>query len=194
MDSLPAEVVHTIDGDTVRITARSKIYNLRFLNIDTPETNFQGNSQGHWAEKASARLAELLPAGSPITVQLGIEKCDHYGRMLGVVFRNGRNINKQMLSEGLAVNYCIWPNIDCEDLAVITGRNIQRHVGIYSDSSVELPYEWRRQMSNRPHEKFVGNIFTREVYRPGSYDQVAVGERVFFLRESDIQAPFFLVD
>jgi micrococcal nuclease len=115
--------------------------------------------------------------------------------MLGHVFKGEQNINRQMVYEGLAVNYCIFPNERyCRDYARLTERNIAEKRGMYSDSSVELPYEWRRRVSGREDDKWVGDMFTHEVFRPGNLDEVPVGNRMFFLNENQIHDPYRKVE
>lgn len=195
VDWLTAETVKVVDGDTLKIDYRNRLMNVRFLSIDTPETNFQGQTQGYWGDRATTRLGQLIPLGRKVKVELGQEKCDRYGRILGYVWIGQMNVNFRMVQEALAVNYCIAPNFRyCVDLARITEANVESERGIYGDSGPELPYEWRRQMSGRPHEKLVGNIFTKRVYPPGSLDRVPIGARVFFTSLEQVHFPYYVVD
>lgn len=189
-----AQVSRGVDGDTVRVFVGKREYSVRMLAIDTPETNYLGKSQGHWGEVAKKRLAELLPPNSRIELRFeGLERCDQYGRLLAHVWRGKMNVNRQMLVEALAVNYCIYPADDCGELAPIVQKNIDERQGIFGDASVELPYEWRRQLRGEDYAKYVGSLFTYEVYEPGEIARVPVAERVFFIRKSDIKPPYYLV-
>ena len=66
--------------------------------MDAKETG-----QQPWGQLASARLKELLPVGQP--VQLRVVDKDRYGRTVAEVYRNGRSVNLQMVTEGQAVVY-----------------------------------------------------------------------------------------
>jgi micrococcal nuclease len=191
-----AELNNVVDGDTVKITYKGKRYNVRLLSIDTPETHFQGKSQGEWGEKAANRLEELLSESSQVEVRIEEgNTCDRYGRLLGYIYQNGVNMNEEMVREGLAVMYCIYPSLAaCKKLSVLNQASIDQQLGIFSDDSVELPYEWRRIISHRSPEKWVGNLATKEVFAPGNLDEVPVAQRVFFMKESDIRAPFHKVE
>jgi micrococcal nuclease len=193
VESFPAKLESVVDGDTVKVIYRNKRYNVRLLSIDTPETHFQGKSQGYWGDKAAEELEILLNDSDQVEIHLEEgNTCDQYGRMLGYVYQDGKNMNEQMLKEGYAVMYCIYPNIHyCEKFGAHTNRSIRDGKGMFSDPNVELPYEWRRIMSHRKHEKWVGNLKTKEVFAPVNLDQVPVGDRVFFMKESDIRSPFF---
>jgi len=191
VESIPAIIEKVVDGDTIKISYQDEIYNIRMLSIDTPETHFQGKSQGYWGDQAAEELATLVPRGSKVEIVFDEEKCDRYGRLLAYVFKDGVNINLEMVKSGLAVNYCIAPNVMfCKEFGTAVDRNIKKKQGIFSDSTLELPYEWRRQMSRRPHEKYIGNLDTKLVYAPGSLDQVPVGKRIFFMKRQDVSAPY----
>ena len=191
VESVSAEIERVVDGDTVKITYHEQTYNIRMLSIDTPETHFMGKSQGYWGDQAADHLASLLPVGSQVEIVFDHEKCDRYGRLLAYVFKKGMNINFEMAKSGLAVTYCIAPNVlFCKEFGDATDENSKKHRGIFGDSSLELPYEWRRQVSHCPHEKYVGNMESKLVYPPGSLDRVPVGKRIFFMTRQEVTAPY----
>lgn len=193
VDEFSTTVNRVVDGDTIKVKAKKQLLSVRFLLIDTPETHYMGKTQGYWGDKASERLAKILPERTKITVKLGEEKCDKFGRLLGYVFKGDVNVNMQMLEEGLAVNYCIYPNLEhCEEAAELVQKNVEEETGMFSDPSLELPYEWRRRVSDRPFDKYLGDIKTKTVFAPGAYDKVGVGYRVFFMKKSHINPPFHL--
>lgn len=193
-ERLTGRVINTVDGDTVNITPdkTNKRMPIRMLSIDTPETHFNGLSQGVWGDRAAENLARLLPVGQVVTVELEAEPCDHYGRMLGHVFVGTHNINKQQLEDAMAVNYCIAPNLaHCEEYGNAVRPHIQARDGMFGDSSLALPYEFRRISSHRPFDKYLGSMSTKRVFAPGSYDQVSdVADRVFFMNRADVRAPY----
>lgn len=189
--SVDGKVLRTVDGDTAHIEIDGRDFSVRFLGIDTPETNFNGKSQGFWGEAASERLKELLPEGKWVTVQFDDEKCDSNGRMLAHILLGDININRQMVSEGLAVNYCIEPNHRyCVQYGKEVRQSIKEHKGMFSDKQTQTPYIWRRRVSKRPFTKFVGDLKTRKVYSPGSFKKVPIHRRVFFFEKEDIQPPY----
>jgi micrococcal nuclease len=184
-----AQIAKGVDGDTVKIIYKKQQYNVRLLSIDTPETHFMGKSQGYWGDVAAEKLTSWLPVGT--TVEVGIDAgnvCDRYGRMLGYIYKDGKNLNEEMLRECLAVMYCIYPSVDqCERFGNITTQCMREKKGIFSDAELEIPYEWRRVMSNRDYEKWLVNLETKKVYSPEQVSQVPVGKRIFFMKKSEIQ-------
>ncbi|MCP3775777.1 thermonuclease family protein [Paenibacillus sp. MZ04-78.2] len=105
-------VASVVDGDTIHLTTPVLgVTKLRFLSIDTPEKNYEGQSQGYYAEAASAKLAGLLPVGTEVVIETGQDPIDGYGRLLAHVYvkSTGLDVNKEMVRTGNAVNYFIWP-------------------------------------------------------------------------------------
>ena len=193
--SIDVKFVRVVDGDTVKINYNGKLLSVRMLTMDTPETHYEGQSQGFWGDTAAAKLAELTRGVTLARIELGEEACDHYGRILGYLWVGEKNINREMIAEGLAVNFCVYPSLKhCEEFANLVQKNIDDKRGIFSgDPEVDLPYNWRREISNRPYDKFVGNLETFEVVSPEKQEQVPVSQRVFFMKKSAIKAPFHYV-
>ena len=189
-------IANGVDGDTARVnTPDGQNYSVRFLSIDTPETHYNGKSQGVWGDRAAKRLQELLPVGTAVRLEFGPEVCDTNGRVLAYIFKGKVNMNELMVREGWAVNYCIYPNVAyCEELGALTNKNIHDGRGFMGDSTVEIPYIWRRKVSGRAFTSYVGNMETKEVFLPGHEDRVPVGNRMFFFKKTDIAAPYHLVE
>lgn len=185
------KITRISDGDTVKVRYLGRDYTIRLLSVDTPEVSYQGRSQGQWANQASQAMKQLLPLGTTVRVVFDSERCDGYGRVLGHLFKGKLHVNQWLVKQGYAVNYCIYPNIEyCEDLGDFAQENLENENGFFSDHSVEIPYEWRRQVSGRPYSKYVGSIKNYRVLEPERVSEIPLGERVFFMRFQDIQPPF----
>ena len=92
-----------IDGDTLRIGDEV----IRLATIDAPETRgAECLSESLLGELASRRLSELTD-GRILTVRRGDpadgRTVDRYGRTLGLVFADGRDIAQVLVDEGLAM-------------------------------------------------------------------------------------------
>jgi endonuclease YncB( thermonuclease family) len=191
--SFVGKVLKLNDGDTLVVSSEYGNLPIRFLGIDTPETHYMQFSQGVWGERAADFLQSLAPVGTTLKVELGDgSSCDQYGRVLGHLWRGKMHLNKEIIKQALAVTYCIYPNMRyCEELGEITNQNIAEHKGMFSDPKLELPYNFRRRVSNRAPNQFVGDLKTHQVYQPG-FAKVPVGNRIFFYNQEDIQAPYQL--
>lgn len=191
--SFSAKVQMVSDGDTIDVkTSSGQVRRIRLLNIDTPETHFQGKSQGESGELAHRRLEQLLPLGSEVTIQYEDKPCDFYGRYLGLVFREKKNINLLMVKEGYAVSLCFAPNLKtCQKFIDAAKDNWKRgEFNVFRDMDVLLPHEFRYQKSGRKEAPYVGDIETGQVYPFEKFSEIEGLNRVFFLSKKDISFPF----
>ncbi len=195
ISSLQGSITKVVDGDTVGILLRGGNYRIRMVGIDTPETHFQGQSQGYWGDVAAERLTRLLALGTRVRVRLSGEKCDSYGRILGEVFIAEKSMNDAQLISGHAVNYCIYPDEGCLEKSDLVREAIQKGRGFYGAHPrlEQLPYVWRDTIRGTAPHRFLGNLRTHRVYPPGSFRSVPIADRIFFNTEADIVAPYFLV-
>jgi micrococcal nuclease len=188
-------VDRVVDGDTMNLRVKEGVYSVRFVGIDTPESYYKGQSQGIWAEKAKETLQRLLPEGTGVTLRYEADSCDTYGRLLAHVFKGKEHINKKLAEKGLAVNYCVAPSFKyCQEIGDSVDSAMHARKGMFTDSNVELPYDFRRRVSGAPQRSYVGDLETKEVYRPGNQDRVDIPKRVFFFTESRVQDPFHIVE
>ena len=194
--SKSATIVKNVDGDTVHIQTAEGIFSVRMLGIDTQETHFYGKSQGQWAEEAARVMKEeLVPLGTEVKLEFGTEFCDSYGRVLAHLFRKNLHINAEMVKRGLAVNYCVAPDLSyCDDFSRYTENAIRRRLGMFSDKAVELPYDFRRRIENAPQRSYVGNIETKIVLTPGHQNDIPTYDRVFFYSRETVKEPFRIVE
>ena len=102
-------VKYTHDGDTIKLLDGRKV---RLIGINTPEVAREGRPAEAYALLARDRLRNLLQQhGNQIKLVYGREKQDHYQRLLAHIFlEDGRNLQVQLLSEGLANAITIPPN------------------------------------------------------------------------------------
>ncbi|MFD1928512.1 thermonuclease family protein [Sporosarcina siberiensis] len=108
---VPVELVKTIDGDTIKVRYEGKEQNLRYLLIDTPETNHPQLGKQPFGQQAKDRNQELMNSGKlEIEFDIG-ERVDKYGRLLAYVYIDGESIQEKLIEEGLArVGYVYPPN------------------------------------------------------------------------------------
>ena len=108
------EVKSVTDGDTVRLSwidlgFQMKIHNVavRLSSVDTPESRInlrkypERTAEKELGLKAKARLKELLVGD----VRLQSLERDKYGRVLGHLFIEGKNVSDVLMEEGLACPY-----------------------------------------------------------------------------------------
>ncbi|WP_233189554.1 thermonuclease family protein [Sporosarcina sp. P7] len=131
---IPVELVKVIDGDTIKIIYNGKEQNVRYLLIDTLETNHPRLGKQPFGDEAKAKNKELLESGTlEIEFDIG-ERFDKYDRLLAYVYVDGKNIQKILLIEGLArVAYVYPPNtryVDPYEKAQAIAK--EKQLGIWS--------------------------------------------------------------
>lgn len=88
-------VSRIIDGDTIETENTGKI---RLLGIDTPERGEK------YYEEAKEFLKNKIE-NKTIRLKFGNEKEGRYGRTLAFIIYNGKNLNKEIVEEGLSNPY-----------------------------------------------------------------------------------------
>ena len=97
------KVTRVVDGDTIKISHDGTTTTVRLVGIDAPETSKRKNEPGQpFSRKSTKHLASLV-LNKSVTVK-SYDK-DRYGRTLGVVYVNGKNVNLEMVKQGLAEVY-----------------------------------------------------------------------------------------
>ena len=108
-NAMPVVVDYIIDGDTfagrVALVDDTKItVRVRIRNVDTPEIHGACESEIRDANRARARLEQLLPIGK--TADLRQIKDDKYlGRIDALVFIDDRDIGQILIDEKLGRPY-----------------------------------------------------------------------------------------
>ncbi len=188
-----ATVARVVDGDTINVVEPILgSTSVRFLNIDTPETfhsvrNDLDQNQMDHGQRATAYMGELLQPGDKVRVKVGAEPLDNYGRLLAQVIRDedGLNTNLEMVKQGLAVTYFIWPVGDEAEYeqyqsAVLEAKETEKGIWNPADPLAELPFVFRTRYEGDELDKYVGNSDTKEYVAPQDWESVPVEKRVFF--------------
>jgi micrococcal nuclease len=114
----PAVVERIVDGDTIEVRVdepgalpAQATYDIRLLEIDTPETKKPGTPVQCFGPEATAFAKERLPVGSTVYLVADAEETDRYGRYLRYVFTvDGGFFNLQAVRRGYAEAVLYEPN------------------------------------------------------------------------------------
>ena len=105
------EVERVIDGDTLKISG----YTVRLSLVDTPERGEEG------FKEAKEFTENLCPVGSRALVdQDDGQRFDAYRRLVGVVYCNGKNLNAELILNGLGrvdERFCLRSEFSGEEWA-----------------------------------------------------------------------------
>ena len=107
-----AVVKEVIDGDTLVVRIAGRDERVRLVGIDSPETKDPEEPVQCFGPEATAAIAALLPAGTPIRLERDVEARDRYDRLLVYVFRadDGLFVNLELARGGYVRPLWIAPN------------------------------------------------------------------------------------
>ncbi|WP_354005653.1 thermonuclease family protein [Desulfofustis limnaeus] len=144
--ALEGKVINVADGDTITVLSQgNQQTKVRLYGIDCPE---DGQPFGRAAKKFTASLV----AGKH--VQVTKYDTDRYGRLVGVVTVNGRNVNESVIAAGYAWQfrkYC--QESFCYDWLEIEQQAKSVRLGLWSDKDPVPPWEWRSGIRNSSYQK-----------------------------------------
>ena len=98
--------------------------------------------QPYW-RKAKKLTANLVDGK---IVKVWETDIDRYGRIVGFVFAGDKNLNKELLSAGLAWHYKYYSRDP--ELAKLEFRARATKRGLWAEPDPVAPWEWRRQKRN----------------------------------------------
>jgi len=128
------KVVSVTDGDTIKVLKNGKQVKIRLASIDCPE---KGQPYGQAAKKFTAGLV----AGK--VVKIWPTDTDRYGRTVAFVFVGDKNLNKELLSAGLAWHYKKYSRDP--ELAKLEFQARSEKRGLWAEPDPVPPWEWRRK-------------------------------------------------
>lgn len=132
--NIEGKVVGVLDGDTIEVLDdRHFSHRIRLAEIDAPEKN---QAFGNQAKMALSRKV----FGENVKVEL--RQKDRYGRDIGLVLLDRRNINMEMVEEGYAWCYTQYSR-DPRFRVAQNNAQLSRK-GLWMDPYAVPPWEFRR--------------------------------------------------
>lgn len=129
---LQGEVVGIADGDTLTLLVDDTTYRIRLAEIDAPE-----GGQA-WGNRARQALADKVFRQQ---VRVSVVDIDQYGRQVGKVWLQDRDINRELISEGHAWVYRKY----LTDRSLLENEAAAKASasGLWSQSEAVPPWQWR---------------------------------------------------
>jgi endonuclease YncB( thermonuclease family) len=142
-DTITGKVVGVKDGDTIVVlddTMTAKPYTIRLIGIDTPE------KKQAFGQAAKKHLSDMVFNKS---VAVEYWKKDRYGRILGKVYHDNKDINLVMIQSGLAWHYKQYakdqPVTDRSIYADAQESAMKDKKGLWSEPNPIPPWDFRRK-------------------------------------------------
>lgn len=142
-DLVPVELVRVVDGDTIKVMYEGKERSVRYLFIDTPETVHPKRPAQCYGKEASDRNKEILRSAQQVALKFehrtnakdksGADE-DKYGRLLAHIYADGKNVQLQLLEEGLARLAFIegYDSSLLDEYKRVAERAKERQIGVWS--------------------------------------------------------------
>lgn len=163
-----------VDGDTIYLDNGEKI---RFVGVNTPERGVEGYI-------TSKNFVQKLCLNKKVGIDVDDSKhSDRYGRTLGVVIVDGKNVNEMLLKEGLAeIMYMPPSEFYPYDWANSNTPTSTSH----SSSSSSHPTS-AQSTSSSDSASYVGNANSGKFHESycSSVGKMSEGNKVFFSSRND---------
>ncbi|RHW39839.1 thermonuclease [Lysinibacillus yapensis] len=128
-------LVNVIDGDTIKIKYNGSNESVRFLLVDTPETNHETLGEQPYGQEAKAFTKALLEGQETVYLEFDVSYRDKYKRLLAYVYTaDGKSVQEELLKNGLArVAYIYEPNTKHVDwFEAVQKQARKQEIGIWS--------------------------------------------------------------
>ena len=128
-------VVSVVDGDTVSLKADDTTHKIRLAEIDTPERDQP------YGLTASSALTDLL-LGHRVRVKV-VKENDRYGRLIGRIFIDGKDVSAHMVEHGHAMVYRRY--LTDKSLLGLEANAKHKKLGLWGSPEEEIvpPWVWR---------------------------------------------------
>jgi len=99
------KVIRVVDGDTIVIKYNGKYEKVRFLCVNTPESVHPDKKQNIPMGKVASKYTQKKLTGKYVDLEFESWLRGNYGRLLAYVFVDGKNINLDLVRQGLSPYY-----------------------------------------------------------------------------------------
>ncbi len=134
-------VVGVADGDTITVLDAGKVqHKIRLTGIDAPE------KKQPFGNRSKQSLSDMV-FNKTVTVET--DKRDRYGRELGKVLADGKDVNLEQVRAGMAWHYKAYertqPATDRTTYAAAENEAKAAKRGLWVDPEPTPPWEWRHR-------------------------------------------------
>lgn len=138
-------IIGISDGDTVTLLdPNQRRYKIRLTGIDAPEKKMP------YGQRSKEHLSDLIFSKD---VQVETEKLDRYGRTLGKILLDHKDINLAMSQAGQAWHYKKYQQEQsASDRLLYSLAEDQarlRRIGLWHDATPTPPWDWRKGEANQ---------------------------------------------
>lgn len=134
--TIKGKVIKVADGDTVTIVEdNGKKTRVRFYGVDAPEKDQE------YGIKSLDVLKKLIDGKQ---VEVNVKDKDQYGRVVGVVYCEGTNLNLYQLENGNAWWYKQYAK-DNTEFSVAEDKARAQKLGLWKEENPTPPWQYRKE-------------------------------------------------
>ena len=134
-DNFLGKVVGVKDGDTIEVLFEGKSETVRLLDIDCPE------KKQAFGTRAKQFTSDLCFGKEVKVVSNG--KRDRYKRILGTVYIDDINLNKELIKAGFAWHFKKYS--DKQEYADLENTARENKLGLWADENPIAPWDFRKK-------------------------------------------------
>ena len=131
-------VLNVVDGDTIKVKFENKIKKIRLSAIDAPEI------KQNYGKESKKFLSDLIKKKKIKFHKLGT---DRYGRLLGIIYFNDKDVNLEMIINGHAWVYRKYlrsiPKKYRNLYKNAEKKAKSRKIGLWKNNGAQPPWVWR---------------------------------------------------
>ena len=145
-----------IDGDTARFIMDKEEIKVRFLAIDTPETNHPKKGEEPYGKEAKEFTCNRITNASKIELEFddNSDKKDKYNRYLAWVYTDGTLLQSELVEKGFAKVAYIYGNYAYTDeLKEKEEQAKDEKVGMYSEVDNSYYTTHKEELSKNENKK-----------------------------------------
>ena len=145
-----------IDGDTARFIMDKEEIKVRFLAIDTPETNHPKKGEEPYGKEAKEFTCNRITNASKIELEFddNSDKKDKYNRYLAWVYVDDSLLEEELVQNGLAkVAYLYGDYSYTDELKKVEEEAKENKVGMYSDIDNSYYTTHKEELSKNENKK-----------------------------------------
>ena len=123
-----------VDGDTAKFERNNKVFTLRFLAVNTPETKSPKKGVEFYGKESSKYTCDRLEKAKTIEIEYdkNSDKSDRYGRKLGWVFLDDKLLQKDLVENGYAkVEYVYGKYKYLDELKELEKKAKKEKIGLW---------------------------------------------------------------
>lgn len=142
-----------IDGDTARFIMDKKEIKVRFLAIDTPETNHPKKGEEPYGREAKEYTCDKITNAQKIELEFddGSDEKDKYNRYLAWVYTDGSLLQSELVEKGFAKVAYIYGNYEYTD--ELKEKAKDEKVGMYSEVDNSYYTTHKEELSKNENKK-----------------------------------------